>query len=359
MRERDRPTLPSSSPFCTDACGLIRWMLMVNPDRRATLEEISGHWWLNWGYQRPLLVENETTGSSSSCTTTTNSVLSQTSNSARITDWLRRTSRPLLHSGSKMRCLLRPGGGVTGDTPITRQRSIRRSRKENNVSQSMQENAPPRPFKGILKKRGSLKLKQCGEPHVPPLEEKMTNAKVPPVAPPPPPPPRKGILKKPVERESGYYSSSTESSDSTQTPELALCTTAPPRHKGILKRNGKFSSSVLQDFGDFGSLDQLAASLPPGGVRSRPSMAISEDSILSSESFDRLDLPERCAPAMKVDRPAGRGPMRCSVSADNLLDLKESRHELWDTGELSESTFSVTDCENEVYRSACNGTNPS
>lgn len=333
-----KPTKPS------DACGLIRWMLMVNPERRATLEEIAGHWWLNWGYQRPLLAENETAGT----TTTTTTTSSQMSNSARITDWLRRTSRPLLHSGSKMRCLLRPGGGVTGDAPITRQRSIRRSRKENNVSQSMQENTAPRPFKGILKKRGSLKQKPCGEPQVPPLEEKMANAIVaPPVAEPPPPPqappPRKGILKKPIERESGYFSSSTESSDSTQTPQLELCTTMPPRRRGILKRNGKFSSGVLQEFREFGSLEQIEASLPPGGVRSRPSMAISEDSILSSESFDRLDLPDRCEPAMKVDRPARGGAMRGSVSADNLLDLKESRQELWDTDKMGESMFSITD----------------
>ncbi|KAK2821123.1 hypothetical protein Q7C36_020466 [Tachysurus vachellii] len=343
----------------SDACGLIRWMLMVNPDRRATLEEIAGHWWVNWGYQRPLLAENETTVGTTTTTTTTTtiSMSSQTSNSARITDWLRRTSRPLLHSGSKMRCLLRPGGGVAGDAPITRQRSIRRSRKENNVSQ-MQENTAPKPFKGILKKRGSLKQKQCGEPQIPPVEEKITNVIVslPVTQPPPPPsgpPPRKGILKKPVERESGYYSSSTESSDSTQTPHIELCTTMPPRFKSILKSNGKFSSGVLQEFG---SLDQLP--LPSGGVRSRPSMAISEDSILSSESFDRLDLPDRCEPAMKVDRLAAGGSMRGSVSADNLLDLKESRQELWDAGKMGESTFSITDCENvtEVYKSACNGT---
>lgn len=335
-------------------------MLMVNPDRRASLEEIAGHWWLNWGYQRPLLAENERTGTTAAAATS-----SQTSNAARITDWLRRTSRPLLHGGSKMRCLLRPGGGVTGDALVGRQRSIRRSRKENNVSQSMQENTAPRPFKGILKKRGSLKQKPCGEPQFPPLEEKMTNTIVtPPITQPPPPPPtpppRKGILKKPVEkeRESGYYSSSTENSDSTQTAQPEPRAPMTPRHKGILKRNGKFSSGVLQEFG---SLDQLAASLPPGGVRARPSMAISEDSILSSESFDRLDLPDRHEPAMKVDRPAGGGPMRGSVSADNLLDLKESRRELWDTEKMGESTFSITDCENvtEVYKSAYNGTHVS
>ncbi|XP_072522443.1 NUAK family SNF1-like kinase 2 [Salminus brasiliensis] len=309
-----KPTKPS------DACGLIRWMLMVNPERRATLGEIAGHWWLNWGYQHPLLAESEAPAPAGALQATGTSTALQTAGSTRIADWLRRTTRPLLHSNSKMRCLLRPGAGAGGDATVTRQRSIRRSRKENNVSQSMQENNAPRPFKGILKKRGSLKQKPANEAQVPPLEEKMTNAVVtPPTAPPPAPPPRKGILKKPAGRESGYYSSSPDSSDSAQTPQSPLCPSTPPRRKGILKRHGKFSSGGLQEFG---SLDQLAASLPPGSSRSRPSGAISEDSILSSESFDRLDLPDRHDPVAKVERPTGSSrTMRGSISADNLLDL--------------------------------------
>ncbi|XP_036415033.1 NUAK family SNF1-like kinase 2 [Colossoma macropomum] len=355
-----RPTKPS------DACGLIRWMLMVNPERRATLDEIAGHWWLNWGYQRPLLAESETAASAGAPQNTGVPTAAQTGGSTRIADWLRRTTRPLLQSNSKMRCLLRPGGGATGDATVTRQRSIRRSRKENNVSQSMQENNGSRPFKGILKKRGSLKQKQASEAPVPPLEEKTSNAIVaPPAAPPPAPPPRKGILKKPVERESGYYSSSPDSSDSAQTPQHPLCPSTPPRRKGILKRHGKFSTGGLQEFG---SLDQLAASLPPGGSRSRPSGAISEDSILSSESFDRLDLPDRHDPVATVERPAGGSTtMRGSVSADNLLDLKENRaaaprQGYWDMdtaykARVGDSTFSITDCENmtEVYKMALSG----
>ncbi|KAJ8382812.1 hypothetical protein SKAU_G00035900 [Synaphobranchus kaupii] len=35
----------------SDARGLIRWMLMVNPDRRATVEDIANHWWVNWGWK--------------------------------------------------------------------------------------------------------------------------------------------------------------------------------------------------------------------------------------------------------------------------------------------------------------------
>ncbi|XP_066529334.1 NUAK family SNF1-like kinase 2 [Hoplias malabaricus] len=359
-----RPTKPS------DACGLIRWMLMVNPERRATLDEIAGHWWLNWGYPRPLLAERDIMAApvlalEKSGTQTTSSQTGST----RIADWLRKTTLPLLQSNSKMRCLLRPGGGTVGDATVTRQCSIRRSRKENNVSQSMQENNGPRPFKGILKKRGSLKQKPANEAQPPPLEEKTNSNMASPKAPPPAPPPRKGILKKPVERESGYYSSSPDSSDSAQTPQTPLCPSTAPRRKGILKRHGKFSSGHLHEFG---SLDQLAASLPQGCSRTRPRGAISEDSILSSESFDRLDLPDRHDSITMVEHPAmGSTTMRGSVSADNLLDLKESRpytsHQgYWDMNiayraRTKDSNFSITDCENvtDVCKLAFSGACPS
>ncbi|XP_067272683.1 NUAK family SNF1-like kinase 2 [Pseudorasbora parva] len=284
-----KPTKPS------DACGLIRWMLMVNPERRATLDEIAGHWWLNWGHQLPLQAQNETASAGPTGPT-------------RIADWLRRTSRPLLENGSKMRCLLR-------SEPVQRQRSIRRSRKENNVSQTMQE----APSKGILKKRGSLK--QNSAPSVPP-------------------PPPKGILKKPSEGESGYYSSSPET----------LGKPSPAQHrKGILKRHGKFSGGLQE----FGSLDHLSPN------KSRPSGAVSEDSILSSESFDRLDLPDRELPAAPIDRRSHAGSsrprMRGCVSADNLLELREGGWESDCLGAgVSDSLFSISDCENvtRIYKQA-------
>ncbi|ROL45205.1 NUAK family SNF1-like kinase 2 [Anabarilius grahami] len=340
-----KPTKPS------DACGLIRWMLMVNPERRATLDEIAGHWWLNWGYQLPLQAQNETAavhqGSghvAAAC---------QTGGPTRIADWLRRTSRPLLENGSKMRCLLRTGGAAGGE-PIQRQRSIRRSRKENNVSQTMQE--APRPSKGILKKRGSLKQKVPGDSQTTPLEEKSPNTLAASV----PPPPPKGILKKPSEGESGYYSSSPESSGQT------LGNLSPVQHrKGILKRHGKFSGGLQE----FGSLDQLSPSLPTVVNRSRPSGAISEDSILSSESFDRLDLPDREIAVAPMERPAGRRRMRGCVSADNLLDLREDRRGTQLQGHwemdiacyragVSDSVFSISDCENvtQTYKQALGAT---
>ncbi|XP_059360347.1 NUAK family SNF1-like kinase 2 [Carassius carassius] len=334
-----KPTKPS------DACGLIRWMLMVNPERRATLEEIAGHWWLNWGYQLPLLAPSEPAA--------VHQEPGQAAHSGgptRIADWLRRTSRPLLESSSKMRCLLRTGG-ATGGEPVQRQRSIRRSRKENNVSQTMQE--APRPSKGILKKRGSLKQRASGDSQATPLEEKSQNTLAPPVLPPPP----KGILKKPSEGESGYCSSSPVSSGQT------LGNPSPvPHRKGILKRHSKFSGGLEE----FGSLDQLAPSLPTVVHRSRPSGAVSEDSILSSESFDRLDLPDREIPVAPMERPAAGRRMRGCVSADNLLDLREESQYQghWEIdmacyrSGVSDSVFSISDCENvtQIYKQALGAT---
>ncbi|KAG5835577.1 hypothetical protein ANANG_G00245480 [Anguilla anguilla] len=224
-----KPAKPS------DACGLIRWMLMVNPDRRATLEEISRHWWLNWGYRGPLTGD----GDGDPAADQPVAVAPQAGGLSSIASWLRRNSRPLLENGSKVRCLLRPQGG--GD--VVRQRSLRRSRKENN-----------------------------------------------------------GILKKPIERESGYYSSSPESSDSAQTPQAPASPASPPRRKGILKRHGKFSTGRPQEFG---SLDQLASDGQRGCGRGRAGPP-ARDSILSSESFDMLDLPERRG-WPPVERSRGRG----------------------------------------------------
>lgn len=39
----------------SDARGLIRWMLMVNPERRATVEDIANHWWVNWGDRKSVV----------------------------------------------------------------------------------------------------------------------------------------------------------------------------------------------------------------------------------------------------------------------------------------------------------------
>ncbi|GAA6215832.1 NUAK family SNF1-like kinase 2 [Lates japonicus] len=347
-----KPSNPS------DACGLIRWMLMVNPERRATIEEIAGHWWLNWGYQQLLLVETKSS-TAEQTSTPVSPTTSHPSGLAGVASWLRRTSRPLLENGSKMRCLLRSQGGGGGD--VVRQRSLRRSRKENNVSQTVHEGSTDsRPSKGILKRRNSVKQKVMSEaPAAGPVEpQNILSLSAPSNAPSAELVPRKGILKKPTEQESGYYSSSPENSDSGWTPQTKECPSAPTYRKGILKRNGKYSSGGLQEFG---SLDQLAASLPCGEARSRPSGAISKDSILSSESFDQLDLPDRVGPSAQLDKPV-KASMRGCVSADNLLDIKEDGIlgdgllRPWNCYEagVADSAFSITDCDNvtEAYKQA-------
>ncbi|NXP02247.1 NUAK2 kinase, partial [Thinocorus orbignyianus] len=371
----------------SDACGLIRWMLMVNPERRATIEDIATHWWVNWGYKMPigeqeLLRESE-------------------SPLATVAEWLRRSSRPLLENGSKVRCFLKqhiPG------VALERQRSLKKSKKENDVSHVLQEVALPlenpsksilkRP-KGILKKRNSCEQKVPG-PGPPPaapmgevrgedgevgtagLTQILSSGLLPcdtDIGAVPTAVPKKGILKKPPARESGYYSSleCCESGDVLDAGSLDLYGSVfadnpspkqgpqglPARRKGILKHNGKFSSSGTepesppgQGFGGFNEVPL------PQAPRARPSSAVSEDSILSTESFDQLDLPTRV--------PHGSGGMRGCVSAENLLRLEEKEEQegggrqlrRWTVthcrNPLAESSLSLGGCENvtEVYRRA-------
>ncbi|KAM6108257.1 NUAK family SNF1-like kinase 2 [Pterocles gutturalis] len=371
----------------SDACGLIRWMLMVNPERRATIEDIATHWWVNWGYKVPvgeqeLLRESE-------------------SPLATMADWLRRSSRPLLENSSKVRCFLKqhiPG------VALERQRSLKKSKKENDVSHALQEVAlaPENPSKSILKRpKGILKKRNSCEQKVPspgplpaaPMGEARgedgevgaaglprilssgmlagsTGGRAVPTA-----VPKKGILKKPQTRESGYYSSleCCESGDVLDAGSLDLDGNVfadtpspeqgspglPTRRKGILKHNGKYSSGSTepdsppgQGFGGFGEVPL------PQAPRARPSSAVSEDSILSTESFDQLDLPTRVP-------HGGGGGMRGCVSADSLLRLEEEeeveegrRLRRWTVthcrSPLGESSLSLAGCDNvtEVYRRA-------
>ncbi|XP_051495021.1 NUAK family SNF1-like kinase 2 isoform X1 [Apus apus] len=371
----------------SDACGLIRWMLMVNPERRATIEDIATHWWVNWGYKVPVGEQEQLRDNESPMAT--------------VAEWLRRSSRPLLENSSKVRCFLKqhiPG------VALERQRSLKKSKKENDVSHVLQEVAlaPENPSKsilkrpkGILKKRNSCEQKVPGPgppPAVPVGEVKGEDGEVAavgltrilssgmllcsagagavPVA-----MPKKGILKKPSTRESGYYSSleccesggvldagSLDFDESvfadTPSPEQGP-QGLPTRRKGILKHNGKYSSSSTeaesppgQGFGGFSELPL------PQAPRARPSSAVSEDSILSTESFDQLDLPTRV--------PHGTGGMRGCVSADSLLRLEEEEEEVeegrrlrrWTVthcrSPLRESSLSLVGCDNvtEVYRRA-------
>lgn len=126
----------------SDASGLIRWMLMVNPERRATVDDIANHWWVNWGYKTPICeTESHAAGDSPLAT---------------IAEWLRRSSRPLFDNGSKVRCFFKQH---TSGTTLERQRSLKKSKKENDVSHTLQDAADPKSAlkrpKGILKKKSN------------------------------------------------------------------------------------------------------------------------------------------------------------------------------------------------------------
>ncbi|XP_068125679.1 NUAK family SNF1-like kinase 2 isoform X2 [Hyperolius riggenbachi] len=318
-----QPSQPS------DACGLIRWLLMVNPERRATLSDVVSHWWVNWGYER-LPSEPEPVKDSESPFSV-------------VGGWLRRSSRPLWENGSKMRSFLRQH--LPGAT-LTRQRSLKRSKREN-----------------MGQVASTQDISQDKAPSVPPG-------------------PKKGILKKPQQRESGYYSSpehnegpiAEEKTDeplfSTSTgakiPEAANAVTQaqqePVVRKGILKRNGKFSSAGAAPELSFEAVDCLRNErLPPCTLtHGKTASAISQESILSTESFELLDFPGRFR-----ERPKGKMQyMRSSVSAEDLLNLDSEDNEhggarLWDMGcyraHVTESCMSLDVAEEEamqVYRTA-------
>uniref|UniRef100_A0A7M4EW99 non-specific serine/threonine protein kinase n=2 Tax=Crocodylus porosus TaxID=8502 RepID=A0A7M4EW99_CROPO len=368
----------------SDASGLIRWMLMVNPERRATIEDIASHWWVNWGYKVPI-GEQE-------------SMRDNESPLATVADWLRRSSRPLLENSSKVRSFFKQHiPGVT----LERQRSLKKSKKENDVSHALQEVAavPDNPSKsilkrpkGILKKRGVCEQKAQAPVPQPVADDarseegemqtadlvhilssrtlacRVDGGTAAPV-------PKKGILKKSQKRESGYYSSPEHCESEELLDSEALDLNAdvfsspspsrnpeglPLRRKGILKHNGKYSSCGTEPdsrlIKAFGSFSEAPLPKLPLGSRAHPSSAVSEDSILSTESFDQLDLPDRM--------PDSGSSMRGCVSVDNLLRLEEtveeSGHRLrrWTVthcqSPLGESCFSLADCENvtEVYKRA-------
>lgn len=335
---------------------------MVNPTRRATLEDVASHWWVNWGYatcvgEQEALQEAGHPGSDSG--------------RASMADWLRRSSRPLLENGAKVCSFFKqhvPGGGSVAPG-LERQHSLKKSRRESAMAQSLQGppagDTSPRPARGNLKlPKGILKKKAAAS-----LDWAREDAELSPVPTSPgqaaPLLPKKGILKNSRQRESGYYSSP-EPSESGELLDAGDVFTSgvseeqkPPQasglllhRKGILKHNGKFSRTALELTAPaaFGSLNELVSPGPPSRA-SRPSGAVSEDSILSSESFDQLDLPER------LPEP----PLRGCVSVDNLTGLGEPLSEgpggglrRWRQDSLGESCFSLMDCQEvtETYRQA-------
>lgn len=279
---------------------------MVNPERRATIEDIANHWWVNWGWKTSVC----------DCQT-------QRENSspmlARFIDWQNRTE---VRPGKAQR----PESGTNNvtNTALTPARRLRKSTKENDVGMwGVAEEKPglKRP-KSILKTRSTsgdqrsqslceLELRrsicyQDAESGSSPEREDTLGgspAKMVSML------PKKGILKNNQQRESGYYSSP-ERSESSEL--LGGATVQPPNssptkrsvgRKGILKRNGKYSTHNAA-----GVHGEVPADSTLSRSQSRPSSIVFEETGLSSMG---LDWP-----------PASPKPnIRGSLSAEDLLQM--------------------------------------
>ncbi|XP_036373684.1 NUAK family SNF1-like kinase 1 [Megalops cyprinoides] len=297
----------------SDARGLIRWMLMVNPERRATVEDIANHWWVNWGWKNSVCdcEAQRDTGSPML---------------ARFIDWQNRTE-------SKSVKVTRPD-----PPPFTRQRS-RKSKKENSVGAShvgVEEKAGLKRPKGILKTRpaGDQRSHSLGElelaatlhiqepdsgssPEHEEEEPSLAGGSPPKMM---PLLPKKGILKNSQQRESGYYSSP-ERSESTELlggATLLSRSSSPPKRaagrKGILKRNGKYSNYSAQSTMS-SPMEPTSRDLGLSRSQSRPSSIVGDDSGLASTSFSGADWPPT----------APRPDIRGCVSAEDLLQLANFR----------------------------------
>lgn len=343
--EYREPTQPS------DARGLIRWMLMVNPDRRATIEDIANHWWVNWGYKSSVCDCDALPDSESPLL-------------ARIIDWHHRSTGLQADADAKMKA--KPGAS---EVVLERQRSLKKSKKENDFPQSGQDSVPESPSKlsskrpkGILKKRSNSEHRSHSTgfiegivgPALPSpfkMEQDLCRTAIPLPGSPEAQGtsgklglkqsatmPKKGILKKTQQRESGYYSSperseSSELLDSNNVIISGGLSSPPPdpargtshslscRRKGILKHSSRYSDGATDPALTGPEMPTLESLSPPGvpsdGISrsySRPSSIISDDSVLSSDSFDLLDLQE--------NRPA-RQRIRSCVSAENFLQLQD------------------------------------
>lgn len=292
--------------FCaSDARGLIRWMLMVNPERRATVEDIANHWWVNWGWKTSVC----------DCQT-------QRENSspmlARFIDWQNRTES---HPNKSVHT--DPAATTTG---LISTRRLRRSSKENDggIRPILEEKLGLKRPKGILKTRASsgdqrsqslcevelrrsIYYQDVESTSSPEREDTLggSPAKIMPSL------PKKGILKNSQQRESGYYSSPERSESS----ELLGCSVvlppngSPPKRaarKGILKRNGKYSAhNAHASVGVHGESPGPDSGLSRS--QSRPSSIVSEELGLS----------------MGVDWPhaSPKPNIRGCLSAEDLLQM--------------------------------------
>ncbi|XP_064786302.1 NUAK family SNF1-like kinase 1 [Oncorhynchus masou masou] len=309
----------------SDARGLIRWMMMVNPERRATVEDIANHWWVNWGWKSSVC-DCETQRDSG----TSSPML------ARFIDWQNRTEPRPGKPTTLLPLVLRqrpkkskkenevgdgPHGGGEGDKPgLKRPKGILKTRvTEEQRSPSLEEvelgsggaMMELRPTKGEGSCSSPDREEEEEEEEEPALAGGSPAKMVPSL-------PKKGILKNNQQRESGYYSSP-ERSESSEllggaTMSRVTACSSPPRRvvgrKGILKRNGKYSTYSGPP--SAGALGEPSSAGDSGLSRSqsRPSSMVLEDDVLS--------------PSLSPDWPPTaphRPNIRACVSAENLLQL--------------------------------------
>ncbi|KAL0155293.1 hypothetical protein M9458_049556 [Cirrhinus mrigala] len=294
--------------FCLDARGLIRWMLMVNPERRATVEDIANHWWVNWGWKTSVCdCESQRDAGSPML--------------ARLIDWQNRTEP-------------RPTKAIRSEPFLLVRQRPKKSKKENDVGVS---HCNGEESLGLKRPKGILKTRTSEEQRSPSLEEIESGAGTPEKESGPDGEegeeeqgltgnsptkavsilPKKGILKNNQQRESGYYSSPerSESSDLLGGNITPLAASSPPKRavgrKGILKRNGKYST-----YSGAPPLSVLGEPAPgDSGLsrsQSRPSSIVREDSdTITNSSFSGTDWPP----------PRARPNIRGCLSAENLLQL--------------------------------------
>ncbi|XP_072328865.1 NUAK family SNF1-like kinase 1 isoform X1 [Scyliorhinus torazame] len=330
----------------SDACGLIDWMLTASSEKRATIEDIANHWWVNWGYDTSICDCN----SDKDC----HSPLL-----ARYIDWQNREgyANQGMKETENIQGMERSGHEISTHIAEDRQKAcLKKSKKENDMTQPQQDVKQPKPTskdakrkpKGILKTRSSFDndllssaainiqsqltetckavIKPANISHKVHMVQTTVFTST----------PKKGILKNSYQRESGY-SSSPERSESIDSDTAAILSKADGkqsemfpsgpvkyRKKGILKRNGKFSISL--DLPDDCSSLKLSASLKDlilsngrdQRSMSRPSSVISDDSIISSDSFDLLDL---TAEGKRLFTQSKHGGISSSASEEDLLEL--------------------------------------
>ncbi|XP_029457053.1 NUAK family SNF1-like kinase 1 [Rhinatrema bivittatum] len=347
-------------PHLSGACGLIDWMLTVNIKGRATIEDIANHWWVNWGYDSTVCECN----SAQEC----HSPLL-----ARYIDWQNTSSfeeNGCHREQEKISCL-QPRETKNSEV------CLRKSKKENDIKHSHHDTSSKvtsKKPKGILKKRSSFdsaffsasfseSLNQICDPVgqelcAPAVEHASTFGKAEISLELTLKMPKKGILKKPYMRESGYSSSPERGifsdcpsiKDNSTWENMERSKEKIQRRKGILKRHGRFATSLdlPVDCSVLKLSDSLNDLILCGGQTadspSRPSSVISDDSFLSCDSFDLLDM--TALTRRQLFACAAQGVVYSSASEEedpgSILDtsqFSDSGRELESHGFPSRSAF--------------------